>query len=302
MLDEDNAEGKVLKDVIAKNLTKPNKPLFKFLTTLENTKLNDISIALNWFNDTLTIITPSTKPLPLAYTLDKDKGFKNYVESLMKTFYVGIDSISINKVGLNEFFGQNELDTIEDLKQKLDKEPDNSIVLINEDGNEIVAIKDKDKYYVKLVELEHIGKNNKKAIFDLDEESDGTIRLLDFAPAFFQILNENKVIIVDEIERSIHPLLIKELIRKFANDDNTNGQLIFTTHESNLLDLSIFRQDEIWFAEKDLNGCTDLYVLSDFKEHNTTDIRKGYLTGRYGSIPFLGNLKDLNWHSHDIEA
>ncbi|NDC41430.1 MAG: hypothetical protein EBZ77_07770 [Chitinophagia bacterium] len=102
-------------------------------------------------------------------------------------------------------------------------------------------------------------------------------------------------IAIDEIERSIHPALIKELIRKFAADDTTLGQLIFTTHESNLLDQQLFRPDEIWFAEKNKQGATELYALSEFKEHHTIDIRKGYLNGRYGAIPFLSNLTDLNW-------
>ncbi|MDD3998210.1 MAG: transporter, partial [Sphaerochaetaceae bacterium] len=62
--------------------------------------------------------------------------------------------------------------------------------------------------------------------------------------------------------------------------DNTKGQLICTNHESNLLDQEIFRQDEIWFVEKNLSGSSDLYSLCDFKEHNTKDIRKGYLSGR----------------------
>jgi len=125
--------------------------------------------------------------------------------------------------------------------------------------------------------------------------------LLDFVSHFYDIIFEGKTIIIDEIEKSLHPLIIKELIRKFSHEKNTNGQLIFTTHESNLLDQDIFRQDEIWFAEKDKDGCTDLYSLSDYKEHNTIDIRKGYLMGRYGAIPFLGNLKDLNWHAYDTE-
>ena len=121
-------------------------------------------------------------------------------------------------------------------------------------------------------------------------------RLLDFIPAFKDLINTDKVFIIDEIERSVHPLLIKELVRKYSEDANTRGKLIFTTHESNLLDQDIFRQVEIWFAEKTPSGSTELYSLSDFKEHNTIDIRKGYLNGRYGSIPFLGNLTDLNWH------
>jgi AAA15 family ATPase/GTPase len=88
------------------------------------------------------------------------------------------------------------------------------------------------------------------------------------------------------------------LVRKFSQDETTKGQLIFTTHESNLLDQDIFRPDEIWFAEKKPNGSTELYVLSEFKEHHTKDIRKGYLNGRYGAIPFLSNLQDLKWDKY----
>ncbi len=134
-----------------------------------------------------------------------------------------------------------------------------------------------------------------KEKFTATEESDGTRRLLDYLPALFEAINSRRVYLIDEIERSIHPLLIKELIRKFSHDEHTSGQLIFSTHESNLLDQDIFRPDEIWFAEKNKEGATELYPLSEFKEHHTIDIRKGYLNGRYGGIPFLGNLKDLNW-------
>ena len=298
----DDEEGKLLNNIIEKNLTKPNKPLFKLLTTLDNPKLSDISIALNWFESTLRIVMPNSKPSsPLASTIDNNLEFKNYVEDFIKSFHVGIDTINSNKIEIHEFFGKNELDTVEKIKNELDETSDLALVLRSQNGDELIVVKEDEEYYVKQLTLEHIGKDNKKATFDLNEESDGTIRLLDLAPAFHNILNSKKVFLVDEIERSIHPLLIKELIRKFSDDKSSNGQLIFTTHESNLLDQSIFRQDEIWFAEKDLNGCTDLYTLSDFKEHNTTDIRKGYLNGRYGSIPFLGNLKDLNWHSNDIK-
>jgi uncharacterized protein len=130
------------------------------------------------------------------------------------------------------------------------------------------------------------------------EESDGTNRLLDYLPILYEAINSKKVYLIDEIERSIHPLLIKELVKKFSDDTETKGQLIFTTHESNLLDQEIFRPDEIWFTEKNRQGATELYPLSEFKEHHTIDIRKGYLNGRYGGIPFLGNLKDLNWDKY----
>ncbi|MBC7554628.1 MAG: AAA family ATPase, partial [Taibaiella sp.] len=105
--------------------------------------------------------------------------------------------------------------------------------------------------------------------------------------------------IVDEIDQSLHPALLYKLIQKIMADTETKGQLIFTTHDSNLLDLNIFRQDEIWFAEKDkMKGSTQLYSLNEYKPRYDLDIRKGYLKGRFGAIPFLANLDELNWHDH----
>ena len=99
----------------------------------------------------------------------------------------------------------------------------------------------------------------------------------------------------------VHVNLLKELIAKFSRDNNTKGQLIFTTHESNLLDQDILRQDEIWFAEKNATGETGFYPLSDYDIRSDLDIRKGYLNGRFGAIPFLANLHDLNWDKYGTE-
>ena len=298
---ERDAESRTLKKVIEKNLTKYNKSIFKLLTTLDNPNLQEVNIALNWFEDTLQIVTPNAKPSALAHKIDTDENFKIYTEDLMKSFHIGIDSIQTQRKTVEEFFGEDDINQIKELKQKIEDSPKKMMSLISNNSEELVIVKEDNKFYVKELQIEHSGKDNIKKMFDLEEESDGTVRLLDFTPAFQDLASNKRVYLIDEIERSIHPLLIKELVRKFSQDDQSNGQLIFTTHESNLLDQSIFRQDEIWFAEKDKNGCTDLYSLSDYKEHNTIDIRKGYLTGRYGSIPFLGNLKDLNWHNYDID-
>lgn len=135
--------------------------------------------------------------------------------------------------------------------------------------------------------------------FYFNDESDGTKRLFEYVALFKDIVDKNVVYIIDEIERSIHPTIIKELIHKFSSEEKTKGQLIFSTHESNLLDQEIFRQDEIWFVEKDEHGTSNIYPLSDFKVHHTKNIQKGYLNGRYGAIPFTGNLKDLKWVKHE---
>lgn len=107
-------------------------------------------------------------------------------------------------------------------------------------------------------------------------------------------MKSDNTFLVDEIERSIHPILIKNIISKISESKEAKGQLIFTTHESCLLDQDIFRPDEIWFAQKDINQSTQLYPLSDYNIHKTANIEKGYLNGRYGGIPNLSNNINLN--------
>lgn len=296
---ENDEKSKVIKEVLIEEFISQDKPIIKFLANRENEHLNDIKSAYKWFEESLQIITPESKPVALAHRIEKDSVFKNFAEDLMCTFNIGIKSLNTINTDLFEFFGKDNSNELDDLIQKIDNSKNKAIALRTRRGDEIIVTKEGNNYVVKQLELEHSANEITKK-FSLEEESDGTVRLLDFIPAFKNVLFEDKVIIVDEIERSIHPLLIKELISKFSNDDNSKGQLIFTTHESNLLDQNIFRQDEIWFTEKDFEGSTDIYSLSDFKEHKTIDIRKGYLNGRYGSIPFLSNLKDLNWSNYDI--
>lgn len=296
---EDDEKSRLLKDVLLEEFVKPNATVLKLFANRDNKFIKDIKTAFQWFSDTLSIITPESKPRALAQIIDKDVEFKKYADEMMSSFNLGIDSIETEKKDIYEFFGKDNENELNEIIKELEDSPNKLLGLRSRKGDEIIIVKEGDNIWVKVLKISH--RNIEKSIlFDLEEESDGTVRLLDFVPAFKHIISNKKVYIIDEIERSIHPLLIKELVKKFSLDPNTKGQLIFTTHESNLLDQEIFRQDEVWFVEKDLTGSTDIYSLNDFKEHKTIDIRKGYLNGRYGSIPFLGNLKDLNWHKYDF--
>ena len=102
------------------------------------------------------------------------------------------------------------------------------------------------------------------------------------------------VYFIDEIDRSLHPILVKTFLESFLKScSGGHRQVIVTTHESNLLDLDLLRRDEIWFVEKDQEGATRLYSLLDFKVRNDLEIRKHYLQGRFGAIPFLGDIDGL---------
>lgn len=298
---ENDEKSQILKSVLLEEFVKPDEPILKLLSNRDNKFLRNIKIAFKWFEDTLQIITPDSKPRALAHKIDVDKEFKKYAKDLMCSFNIGITDLTSDKKDLKEFFGEDNEKELDKLTKEVEDSPQKMIGFRSNKGDEIIIVKENGNIWVKTLKVGHIGKSNKSVLFSLDEESDGTVRLLDFVPAFKSVISTPKVYVIDEIERSIHPLLIKELVQKFSFDNNTKGQLIFTTHESNLLNQEIFRQDEIWFAEKNKDGSTDLYSLNDFKEHKTIDIQKGYLNGRYGSIPFLGNLQDLNWHMYDTD-
>ena len=125
---------------------------------------------------------------------------------------------------------------------------------------------------------------------DFGEESLGTKQLFYMAPLLRDTFEKGKVLVIDEIDRSLHPFIVKFLVNLFRNKKiNTLGaQLIFTTHETTLLSLDTFRRDQIFFTEKDaVTGATDIYSLDDFSVRKTDNIEKGYLIGRYGAIPFL---------------
>lgn len=124
----------------------------------------------------------------------------------------------------------------------------------------------------------------------LKEESMGTRQLFDIAPTLFYVFKYGKTLFIDEIDRSLHPLLVEYIVKKFSNKDlnKNNAQLICNTHDTNLLDLDIFRRDEIYFAERDnKTGISELYSLAEFSPRKNENIEKAYMLGRFGAIPFI---------------
>lgn len=127
-------------------------------------------------------------------------------------------------------------------------------------------------------------------------ESEGTKKVIELSGPIFDTLNSGKILIVDELDAKLHPLLTRNIVLLFMDPQcNPNGsQLIFATHDTNLLDLDIIRRDQIWFAEKDKIESTDMYSLVEFKDEdgkkvrNDRDIKRDYIRGRYGAIPFIG--------------
>lgn len=120
----------------------------------------------------------------------------------------------------------------------------------------------------------------------IEEESDGTKNLFSFAGPWLDVIGSDKVLFVDEIDSSLHPLIVHQLVRLLHNS-KSNAQLVFTTHDTTILSHNVMRRDQVWFMEKDTNNASRLYSLSDFKVRKKESLENGYLQGRYGAIPFI---------------
>jgi uncharacterized protein len=132
-----------------------------------------------------------------------------------------------------------------------------------------------------------------KAVFELQDESEGTQRLFAFAGPLLEMFRDGRVLWVDELDRSLHTLLVRQLIGMFHDPEINRGgaQLVFTTHDTALLDADMLRRDQIWFTEKDSDQATKLFPLTDFSARKNEAFEKGYLSGRYGAIPILRKLE-----------
>ena len=287
---------KLFAEVLAEKLVQPNELLITFLSKKYPDDFKSIKTAYHWFDETLVIIKPDAKPGGIAHILESDTSTMDFANKFIPSLNTGISKIEIKKKKFEEFFGKEDLKLRKRIIDDIKTEPNKLQILTHSDtGEEVALVYENDEIITKRIITQHTNSEGKNIEFNIGQESDGTKRLIDYIPAFQEIINNDKVYVIDEIERSIHPITIKEIVTKLALDEQVKGQLIFSTHESNLLDQNILRPDEIWFAQKDIDGSSKIYSLSDFKIHNTIDIENGYLKGRFGGIPFLGNLKDLNW-------
>jgi predicted ATPase len=138
--------------------------------------------------------------------------------------------------------------------------------------------------------------------FDLDtQESEGTRKIVALAGPILNTLHTGKVLIIDEFDARFHPLISREIVRLFNSRQSNpkHAQLLFLTHDTNLLDRTLLRRDQIWFVEKDRFGASHLYSLAEFKVRNDATFEKDYVRGKYGAIPFLGDLQRVMEDAHD---
>ena len=241
---------------------------------------------LNWFNH-LNLIDGSEKGRYVNFASSQldDKEFKQKIVSLIKKADLGIESINKEEVVLNQT-SMEDFEIPDILKKKILSEK-----------NEIKLIKLKTehkKYNSDLTSTELVE-------FELKEESIGTQQFFYILAPVLDTLKKGKVLLIDEFGASLHPNLSKQIVKMFNNKEinKYNAQLLFVTHDTNMLDNILFRKDQIWFTEKDYYGATKLYSLADYKNIRATEnFEKNYLQGKYGAIPYLNDFNFIA-NSHE---
>lgn len=282
-----------IKKYISKELKETQTVLDACFGNIEDT---DILDNLMFAFGRLTIVTPSSKSAVYSESILIGDTSIDFSKNLLKNSNTGIEDLIVNEIEADNFFSYSENDLKKELIDELESylesnDEEEAYVSFHQNSQINVLRKKDDRYFVSFIKTKHY---NSEGLFDFDEESDGTNRLFELSPAFDQLIFEGDVVyVVDELERSMHPLLAKELLRLYSLSETKKSQLVFTTHESHLLDNELLRRDEIWFTEKRNDGSTEFYPLSNFNPRGDKVLERGYLEGRYGGIPYLGDFSKL---------
>ncbi|MDF2387397.1 ATP-binding protein, partial [Nostoc ellipsosporum NOK] len=231
-----------------------------------------------WFQDKFNFLSPNFHAVEFTLNrFDEEDTFLEQVAKLLTEADIDISGIKIDKIPIPERVRSSSIFQ-EFIKSEIGK-------LERGEAN-IDEI-----HTVDIRTLHQMNDCDQQIEFDLDEESDGTQRLFEIAGIWLYVLEYGEILILDELDRSLHPILSKSLLKMFNDPEinKNNAQLIFTTHDTTLLDSEILRPDQVWFTEK--HKCmTNLYSLLDFRPREDESLQKGYLLGRYGAIPFINGL------------
>lgn len=252
-----------------------------------------------WFQESLVVIYPDTKPADLQ-PVNVSSDLLKFFDECLHFFKTGIQSVSAHEIALDSLL--NELP--ESVKTQLLsylQAPDFKNVQLRYNKDVFLFTKEATQALkVTLLSTRHLVKGaldpEERILFKVSDESDGTQRIFDLLPALLQATQKNTTLVIDEIDRSMHPELTHQLLDFFFKHAlNQESQLLVTTHEASLLDLNFLRRDEIWFVEKNQWGESRLYSLEEYTPRHDKEIRKAYLLGRFGAIPFIGDIAALGW-------
>lgn len=253
----------------------------------------------NWFDKKLVINFPDQPLSPYSYFKNDEQ--KDEITKVLSSLGLGIQDYQlinenpdylpkqIPKHFLKKIFSDLEKKGIKNEKEEPGKFKAGALLRNNSNLLFITYEPDKKDFTIQKLQFMH---ENKGIWFEINEESDGTRRMLDLIEILFAANSgSTHTFVIDEIDRSLHPQLTYRFIENYLKlIEKSNVQLIFTTHEAHILDLNLLRRDEIWFVDKNKNGESNIYSLEQYNERFDKKIEKAYLDGRYGGVPLFDEI------------
>jgi AAA15 family ATPase/GTPase len=229
---------------------------------------------LNWFSTFNSFSSIYSNLAPYTFEKIRNEKQKERIIDFLRSADFGIVDLQEKSLSIDEL----------EEKLKNDNFPLDLIEEIKKDGG------------LKSIETYHHKYENKKFVglepLSIGSESDGTKKLFELSGAIIEALDNGEILIIDELDNSFHTKMTEAIIKLFNSEKNIhNAQLIFASHDTNILTQKLFRRDQIWFTEKDIYGATHLYSLIDFGTRKDTSLEKNYLEGKYGSIPVITELE-----------
>ena len=242
--------------------TRPNALFLSMATQLNS---EDLKPVFQWFSDNLVVVNEQA-PLGPQFSLDRLQNPEGRKE-------------------ICSFLNAADI-SIVDVDVEIQKLPGRTFRLDFASGKTEMGSNEVEQPRIRF----HHKTANAEAVFDIGDESSGTRNLLFLSGPVLDILRRGLTLVIDELDTSLHPLLVRELVRLFNRSEiNLGGaQLVFTSHDTSLLSApGLFRRDQVWVVEKDPDQATTLSSLSDFSVRKGEAIERGYLMGRYGGVPLL---------------
>ena len=257
-----------------------------FLTNSVSQKVDRFKSVYSWFQNTLNLIAPTSVYRDFGNFLDKRHPLYSRMNEVLSQLDTGISRLSGEEVSFDnipfEESAKNEL-------RKSVREGEHVPIFFPPTNERFVFTRNAGELVAKKLFALHSKPDGTDVRFEIWQESAGSQRLIDLLPAFFtNILGSNRVIVIDELDQSLHTLLTRKLLEMYLENcgSQSRSQLLFTTHDVLLMDQELLRRDEMWVTERNLEGISDIFSFSEYKDiRYDKDIRKSYLQGRLGGVP-----------------
>jgi AAA15 family ATPase/GTPase len=251
-----------------------------------------IAAALQWFAARPVIVQPQSFHGGLIGLIASNREFAGFAGNFLRKVATGVHALRVDSSELSGNALEAMPDNIRVRIAEMNEGEIAGFASAVDSTHQIVVEKGAgNKVFLRTVKAEHLTSDGETVQLPLAEESDGTRRITQLLPALHSVNHGPQIYIIDEIDRSLHPLLSKGFVREFLKACVSSGsQLIFTTHDTTFLDLDLLRRDEIWFANKRMpEAFTELYSLSDYKVRTDLKVDKAYLQGRFEAVPPIEN-------------